>query len=87
MRHKEIWVYQGSTTESWLVVYADGRISYHQENDGPRFLRHGAEAQDEWITLAGVTALERQHGKHLMQQVRMALAELTRAREQMVGNL
>jgi len=59
MRSELIDVYQGSTTESWLVVYEDGRIQFHQENDGARFLRCGAEAVDEWITLVDVEALAR----------------------------
>jgi len=52
------------------VVYEDGRIQFHQENDGARFLRCGAEAVDEWITLVDVEALARQHpGKRLVEQV------------------
>jgi hypothetical protein len=76
MKSKLIDVHWGSTSESWLVVYEDGRIAFHQENDGAKFLRHGAEAVDEWITLADVGALDRQHyDKRLVEQVRAALAE------------
>jgi hypothetical protein len=77
---KDIWVYRGSSEESWLTVYEDGRIQLHSENDGVSVLRHGVQARDEWITLAGVTALERRHGKQLVEQVRTALAELTHAK-------
>ena len=52
------------------MVYEDGRIQFHQKNDGARFLRHGAEAVDEWITLADVETLNRQHpGNRLVEQV------------------
>ena len=34
MEPKIIDVHAGSTSESWLTVYPDGRIEYHQENDG-----------------------------------------------------
>jgi hypothetical protein len=71
MRSKVIDVHRGSTSESWLVVYEDGRIQSHFENDGARFLRRGAEAVDRWITLADVEA----HYGGQIEQVRAALAE------------
>jgi hypothetical protein len=43
-------VHHGSTSESWLVVYPDGRVQYHIENDGWRFMNRGAEALDKWLT-------------------------------------
>jgi hypothetical protein len=51
-RHKEIWVYRGSSEESWLTVYEDGRIQLRSENDGVSVLRHGVQARHEWITLS-----------------------------------
>ena len=33
----------GSTSEQWFTVYRDGRVTWHGENDGSRFLRRGAE--------------------------------------------
>jgi hypothetical protein len=38
--HKIIDVQRGSRTESWFVVYTNGRIKYHIKNDGHRFLRN-----------------------------------------------
>lgn len=76
MRSTLVDVHWGSTSESWLVVYEDGRIKHHQENDGVRFLNRGAEAVDEWITLDDVEVLDRQHyDKRLVAQVKAALAE------------
>lgn len=71
--HKIIDVHRGSQSESWLVIYAEGRIKYHIENDGHAFLRHGPEAHDEWIDLAHV----RNYWPHLVTQVEAAIAELT----------
>jgi hypothetical protein len=69
-------VYRGGQSESWLVVHDDGRIIYHSENDGYAFLRHGAEAIDEEITLEQVADLERTHSKTgLVRQVEAALAK------------
>jgi hypothetical protein len=71
MKHKVIDVHHGSTSESWLVVYEDGRIQFHLENDGARFLRCGAEAINRGITLADVEA----HYGRQIEQVRAALTE------------
>jgi hypothetical protein len=43
LQTKLIDVHNGSTSESWLVVYEDGRIQYHVENNGHRALRYGCE--------------------------------------------
>jgi hypothetical protein len=75
---KIIDVHDGSTSESWLVVYADGRICYHVESNGPRILRHGVEAHEEWLSLSDVVKLDGQHyRRNLVEQVQAALAELT----------
>jgi hypothetical protein len=48
------------STESWLRRAPDGSLMLHVENDGPRFLRKGAQAQDTPVTLD--EALERYPG-------------------------
>jgi hypothetical protein len=48
--HIIINVHQGSTSESWLVVYRDGRVKYHSENDGWRYVNRGAEEHEKWLT-------------------------------------
>ena len=65
-------IHHGSQSEEWLVVHDDGRIVSHFENDGYAFLRHGAQAIDEEITLKQVA--ERYPSK--VHQVEAALAEL-----------
>jgi hypothetical protein len=55
--HIIIDVHHGSTSESWLVVYRDGRVKYHVENDGHTFLRHGAEAHERWLTVDDILRL------------------------------
>jgi hypothetical protein len=52
-------VHHGSTSESWLVVYPDGRVKYHIENDGWSFMRRGAEEHEKWLTPEDVQALGR----------------------------
>jgi hypothetical protein len=74
--HRIIDVYDGGAYETWLVVYADGRIQEHTENNGPRILRHGCEPHDEFITLDDVAKLEQRHGKRLVEKVQAALAEM-----------
>jgi hypothetical protein len=37
--------------ERWLIVRKDGTLLMHVENDGPRFLAYGAEAQEFPITV------------------------------------
>ena len=59
--HIIIDVHHGSTSESWLVVYKDGRVKYHFENDGHRFMRYGAEAKDKWLTPEDVRKLGKSH--------------------------
>jgi hypothetical protein len=81
MEHRVIDVHDGSTSEEWLVVYADGRIVLHTENNGPRILRHGVEPHDESITLEDVVKLDAQHwNKHLVEKVHAALAEMKASR-------
>jgi hypothetical protein len=48
----EIFHYGGSTMEGWLYVNPDETLTHHIENDGARFLRRGAEAQDERLSPA-----------------------------------
>jgi hypothetical protein len=57
--HIVIGVHHGSQSESWLVVYKDGRVKYHVENDGYAFMRNGAEAEEKWLTMDDVRALGR----------------------------
>jgi hypothetical protein len=61
-----------SQSESWLVVYADGRINYHVENNEHAFWRHGGQARDEWIEFEFV----RSHWPHLAGAVEAALLAL-----------
>jgi len=69
--YRIIDVHNGSTSESWLVIYQDGRIEYHQENNGPRILRHGCEPVDELITMAEAEQLAQRHAKpQLLAQIR-----------------
>jgi hypothetical protein len=73
-------VHAGSTSESWLVVYADGRIKYHVENEGHRVMRYGTEPHDEWIDMDQVAELDqRHHGKQLVEKVQAALKDLREA--------
>jgi hypothetical protein len=57
--HIVIDVHHGSTSESWLVVYPDGRVKYHIENDGWRYVNRGAEEHDKWMTPEDVRKLGR----------------------------
>jgi hypothetical protein len=66
-------VHHAAATESWLTVYANGRIEYHIENDGYRFLRRGAEARYECINLDHVKA----YWPQLIDKVEAALIELS----------
>lgn len=54
-------VHQGSTSETWLEVYADGRIREHTENDGWRFVNRGAETRERWLTLDDVRRMGTRH--------------------------
>jgi hypothetical protein len=76
--HRIITVYRGSTEESWLTVYKDGRIQQHTENDGWRYVNHGAEAVDKWITLDDVRKMGRRHGdaQTFIEQVEEAIRVL-----------
>jgi hypothetical protein len=57
--HIIIDVHHGSQSESWLVVYKDGRVKYHVENDGYRYMRRGAEEEEKWLTMDDVLRLGR----------------------------
>jgi len=59
--HIIINVHDGSTSESWLVVFKDGRVKYHFENNGHRFMRYGPEAEEKWLTPDDVRELGRSH--------------------------
>lgn len=59
--HTIIDLHRGSTSESWLVIYKDGRVKYHFENDGHRFMRYGAEEKEKWLTMEDVRKLGRSH--------------------------
>jgi hypothetical protein len=37
--------------EKWVYVNKEGKIIEHIENDGPRFMRRGAERYDEVVSL------------------------------------
>ena len=52
-------VHHGSTSESWLEVYRDGRVLHHTENDGWRYVNRGAEEKEKWLTPEDVKALGR----------------------------
>jgi hypothetical protein len=64
---------RGGQSDSWLTVYANGRIEYHVENHGYRFVHHGAEARYEWVDLYYV----KQNWPQLVDQVEAALIELS----------
>jgi hypothetical protein len=77
MDHRIVDVHQGSQSESWLVVYQDGRIEFHFENDGHYCMRHGTQPVDTPIDMEGVRKLDESHGKkNLVQQVQATLAEM-----------
>lgn len=44
-------IHHGSQSESWVVVYEDGRARYHYENDGYRAMRYGLQASDRWLSV------------------------------------
>jgi hypothetical protein len=69
-------VHHGSQSESWIIVEDDGRIILHRENEGHRFLRRGAEATDEEVTLEKVVELDDRHFRKgdLIRRVQAALA-------------
>jgi hypothetical protein len=75
MKHRVIRIRSGGEYELWLVVYGDGRIQEHMENDGHRAMRRGLEPRDTWITMADV---ERHYGTTLVQQVQQALVEMAK---------
>jgi len=62
--HILIDVHHGSTSESWLVVYPDGRVRYHFENDGWRYVNRGPEAEDKWLTPDEVRDLGRSYASN-----------------------
>jgi hypothetical protein len=74
--HRVINVRAGNVRESWLVVYADGRIQYHEENNGHRFMNRGPEPINEWIDLGEVAQLEQRHCKSLVAEVLKIRKEL-----------
>jgi len=39
------------STERWCILNDDGTITLHEENDGIVFLRRGAEAVEQTVTL------------------------------------
>ena len=47
---KEIFRHESGATESWLVVNADGTLTYHEENAGWRMMRSGMEVHDKQFT-------------------------------------
>jgi hypothetical protein len=55
--HIIINVHHGSTSESWLVVYPDGRVKYHIENDGWRYANRGAEEHEKWMSMDDIYKL------------------------------
>lgn len=57
--HIIIDVHHGSQSESWLVVYKDGRVKHHVENDGWAYMRHGPEAEEKFLTAEEVRKLGR----------------------------
>jgi hypothetical protein len=69
---KIIDIRRGGQTKSWLRIYPSGRIEYHVENDGYRFMRRGPEASDEWIDLDHL----KNHWPHLFGEVEAALMDL-----------
>jgi hypothetical protein len=76
MESRLIDVHGGSQYESWLIIFADGRMEYHFANGGHYCMRHGAEPEDTPIDIVSVGELEKSHGKDLVQKVRAALAEM-----------
>jgi hypothetical protein len=65
-------LHQGSQSESWVAVYADGTLEYHCENTGHAFFRHGAQDLDELWTLEQI----RHRYPHKLAEVEAALAQL-----------
>jgi len=61
--HFTLWL--GGQNECWLYV-EDGKIIRHLENDGYRFMHHGAEAQEREITLAEVEQIEKNSSDRLV---------------------
>jgi hypothetical protein len=51
-----IFSHRGASWEGWLSLNA-GKLIYHYEDDGHRYLRRGVERMDEELTLE--QALER----------------------------
>jgi hypothetical protein len=79
MQARVVDVHRGGQSECWLVVYSNGHIELHTENDGYRFMRRGPEAQDRLIDMAEVEALGRRHCKDLVAAVNAALTEMASA--------
>jgi hypothetical protein len=72
-------VYVGASrgVETWLRVYADGRIVQHTETDGARFLRHGADEVDEIVDLEYVRQRWPEHAPMVEEvQIRLGIARL-----------
>jgi hypothetical protein len=52
----EVLRHDGGCCEYWLLAHADGTLTFHEENSGPRFLDHGPEATEERLTEAEAIA-------------------------------
>ena len=72
-KYELIDVHRGATSESWLVIYADGRIEHHVENEVYRFLRYGAEAKDTFIALDDLMKIGGEKLVSKVQQTREAM--------------
>jgi hypothetical protein len=70
--HRNVDIKQGGKWDAWVVVYAEGRLELHTENDRYAVLRHGVQPSDKWIDLDYV----KNHFSHRVDQVKAALAEL-----------
>jgi hypothetical protein len=75
--YRIIDIKSGGQRESWLVIYADGRIVEHVENDGHAAWRHGSNPYETLTDMAEVASLGSRHGKPLVEMVEAALAEMS----------
>ena len=74
--HIVIDVHHDSTSESWLVIYKDGRILHHHENDGWRAANRGLEEKQTWLTEDDLRKLESKHSKPFAKWVAEALRRM-----------
>jgi hypothetical protein len=51
-RTMDIFHHHGAEWKAWLTINPAGKLIYHYENDGLRYLRRGPESSDEELTLA-----------------------------------